>query len=470
MNTVYRGTSKRTHLIVIAVSLVLIVLLTTAALVLIFGQSSGEMSDAQAIEAKLTELEGQDLGHERVWRYFIDYGIGGFNTSGLEMIESTFAVRYIGTLPDKWVHAHAAARMFLEHFYENIDLASETDITDALIRCYVEASGDDYAKYRNAEEMELYYEDMSGAFVGIGVQVQNIFDEETEELVGMVVTAVIDGGGAKDAGIRPGDYIVAVDGINILELGYDGSIRAIRGEEGTTVNITVLRGTETLTFTCVRKLISNPSISCSINENMIGYIKITEFVLDTDELFIEALNKLIANGAKGIVFDLRDNPGGALETVVNMLSALAPKGTPIVSYQDRQMKEPTIRYADAENAIDIPLAFICNENTASAGELFCSTLRDWGERGIIDVTSVGVRTYGKGVMQRTFANIMNGSSITLTISYYNPPYGKNYDRTMTEEGEHGIVPLIEEADTERQLEKAYEEIAKLIKAEGGIAA
>lgn len=469
MDNYYRGTSKRTHLVVIVVALALIVLLTATALVLVFGQSAGEMQGREAIEAKLSELEGQNLGHERVWRYFIEYGIGGFSTSGLEMIENTFVTRYIGKLPDKWVHAHKAASLFLSYYYDKLDLTSEADVTDALIRCYVATTGDDYAVYRNAEEMELYYEDMSGSFVGIGVQVENKFKEGTTELESMLVKVVIEGGGAKDAGILVGDYIVAVDGVDIVELGYDGSLRAIRGEEGSVVDITVLRGTERITVSCVRRLISNPSISYSINENMIGYIRITEFVMDTDELFIDALETLMNSGAKGIVFDLRDNPGGQLDTVVNMLSVLAPKGTPIVSYNEWGAAEPIVLYADSEKAIDIPLAFICNENTASAGELFCSTLRDWDEMGIIDVTSVGKRTYGKGVMQRTFMNVQ-GSSITLTISYYNPPSGKNYDRTMTEKGKHGILPLYEETDTERQLEIAYEKIAELVAASGGIAA
>jgi carboxyl-terminal processing protease len=196
---------------------------------------------------------------------------------------------------------------------------------------------------------------------------------------------------------------------------------------------------------------------------MIGYIKITEFIEDTDELFIAALYELEKSGAKGIVFDLRNNPGGMLETVVNMLAALAPEGTPIVSYQDKLSSSPTVLYAKSETAIKIPLAFICNENTASAGELFCSALRDWSEMGIIDVTSVGTTTYGKGVMQRTFANLQNGSAITLTIAYYNPPSGENYDGI-------GVTPTRVETDENRQLEYAYLDLAMLISADEGWAA
>ena len=162
---------------------------------------------------------------------------------------------------------------------------------------------------------------------------------------------------------------------------------------------------------------------------------------------------MIANGAVGIVYDLRSNPGGLLVAVVNMLSYIAPDETTIVSFSNDYDKP---KKDSDPHSLSLPSVIICNENTASAGELFTSAMRDFAkEFGYFDVTVVGAKTYGKGVMQSSYP-IGDGSYLTLTVAYYNPPSGVNYD------GE-GITPDVEVSDDESRLNTAYEEILKLIK-------
>ena len=160
-----------------------------------------------------------------------------------------------------------------------------------------------------------------------------------------------------------------------------------------------------------------------------------------------------ANGAVGIVYDLRSNPGGYLSSVVDILSYISPKGTTIASFSND--------YADTmvdddSHSLTLPSVVICNERTASAGELFTAAMRDFDEEfGYFDVTIVGTTTYGKGVMQSSF-HLGDGSFLTLTVAYYNPPSGKNYD------GE-GITPDVPVAEDVDPIISAYEEIFKLVK-------
>ena len=164
---------------------------------------------------------------------------------------------------------------------------------------------------------------------------------------------------------------------------------------------------------------------------------------------------MLENGAVAIVYDLRSNPGGYLSAVVKMLYRIAPKGTTVVSFSNDYAPE----YKDkTEASLSLPTVVICNESTASAGELFTAAIRDFETLGFFDVTIVGQKTYGKGVMQSTYS-FTDSSSITLTVAYYNPPSGENYDGV-------GITPDVtveNNSELDSQLDNAYIEINKLIK-------
>ena len=233
------------------------------------------------------------------------------------------------------------------------------------------------------------------------------------------------------------------------------AVYTIRGEAGTTVDITLDRGGKEITVTATRKKVVEQSVLYSIDQNRIGYIKISAFNSNTPGQFDTAISYMLENGAVGIVYDLRSNPGGYLDAVVKMLSRIAPKGTTLVSFSNNYSSD----YKDkTEASLSLPSVVICNGATASAGELFTAAMRDFDTLGYFDVTIVGEKTYGKGVMQNTYT-FTDNSSITLTVAYYNSPSGENYDGI-------GISPDVEisnnDSQNDAQLNTAYIEINKLI--------
>lgn len=379
-----------------------------------------------------------------------ELGIPEFHKQKLKGIEIVYRDYYVADIPEPDVLSGDVASFYFENFHERIDVNNPEEVTTAIINSYIAVIGDRYSSYRSAEEHEQYETDMSGSFSGIGVAVIYSYAEQT-----MTVTEVYPDSGAADAGIIIGDKIIKVNGVAIADIGYQKAVSTIRGEKGTTVDITVDRGGEEITATVTRKKVVEKSISYSIDENKIGYIKISAFNDNTPGQFDTALDYLLENGAVAIIYDLRSNPGGYLRSVVKMLSRIAPKGTTIVSFSNDYASEQK----DKTNAsISLPTVVLCNESTASAGELFTAAIRDFEALGFFDVTIVGQKTYGKGVMQNTYT-FTDYSSITVTVAYYNPPSGENYDGI-------GITPDVAVElgeDGDAQLDTAYIEINKLIK-------
>ena len=383
--------------------------------------------------------------------YLDDFGVPDFVNSKMKGIEVVYRDYYVEDLPEAKKLAEDTAALYFEHFHDKIDTTDKEAVTDALIYCYIDIIGDDYSVYRNATEHEEYDTDMSGSFYGIGVVVTHNYIDLT-----ITVNEVYSGSGAEEAGIKPGDIIKKVNGVSVEEIGYDKAVNEIRGELNTRVNITVDRDGSELSFDVTRKKVVEQSVTYSLDENKIGYVKITSFKSNTFSQFKEAIHYMEDNNAVGIIYDLRSNPGGYLSSVVDVLSYLAPKNTTIVSF--------THNYAKAQkdnnsHSLSLPSVVICNEATASAGELFTAAMRDFDETlNLFEVTTVGQKTYGKGVMQNTYA-FTDDSAITLTVAYYNPPCGINYDGI-------GIEPDVQvaESDTgDAQLDAAYLEITKLIK-------
>lgn len=444
---------KRLFLPTLALSLLL---LTSLLLSLTACGVSGDVASREEIEARMAEAAGVDKGYAYAASYIDEYGISAFDKTKMRRAELYINAYMLYNLPPAYEIAESCAALFLEYFYDEIDLTDRVEVTDALLKCYMSSLGDRYAVYRNPAERDEYYVDMSGSFVGIGITVQHP-DEFT-----VAVTDVISGSPAERAGIKPGDLIVAVDGIRVADVGYEKAVNAIRGGEGTSVSITVERGGEELTLTAVRETIIEELVSYSIDEMGRGYIKIYSFDGNSSDengtanQLARALNFMEENGAVGIVFDLRGNPGGYLSSVAASLDCFVPSGTPIVSYAYKG-EETTVRVATDDNTVNLPMVILCNGRTASAGELFCAALRDWGKEGLIDVRIVGETTFGKGVMQSEFA-LPDGSILIFTTSYYNPPSGDNYDGV-------GVVPdvtVIPEGEGDIQLDAALDELDLLI--------
>lgn len=401
--------------------------------------------DKDALIEKIESCE--NFSGNYIYSYFAEWCFPEFDKSKLYSVELTFRKNYVEKLSDAGELAKKMADCFFEYFYEEIDLYDKEEVTIALIDCLCYSVGDDYAIYRTPEEYEDYDTDMSGEIIGIGVQVMfNRLDNTC------LIESVNSGSGAESAGILPGDYIVKVDGVLVSEMGYEGTLAAVRGEIGTRVKITVERDGKEISFDVTRSLIIEQSISYSINEEKIGYIKITGFKENTAEQFKSAIDALEDAGCVGVIYDLRSNPGGYLSAVVEMLSYIAPNNEKIVTFSNNYASPI---YDGDSHFYLIPSVVICNGYTASAGELFTSAIRDFGEAGYLKTSIVGERTYGKGIMQSTFS-YTDGSTLTLTVAYYNPPSGENYHKV-------GITPNFICKDMTTALDDAYTEIYKLIK-------
>ena len=402
--------------------------------------------------------------------------IGLVDFNKLNQVEEIFEEYYIGEYkPYKEVDDEV-----INLIIENVDISKIDNVDDAttvFIGAYLDVLGDKYAYYYDAEAFEEYNEDSEGEYVGIGISVVITEDNYIEAIT------VFKDGPADKAGILPGDVLTKVDGVDMAELGYYESIERVRGEQGTTVKITLLRDGEELEFDVVRDKVTEITVEYELMQDNIGYIRITSFDDKTYDQFYQAYNELSAQGAKGLLFDVRNNPGGRLDAVVAVLEYILPEGNIVhMEYKDssRNYSISTVLQCNPlyflfhkffeDHKIDMPMVVLTNENTASAGELFTSSLKDYSV-----ATIIGEKTYGKGVGQTGF-NLKDingkadGSAVTITYFYYAPPFSENYDGIGIEP--HKTVSLSEEAkkknihkltfDEDTQLQAGLLEIATLI--------
>jgi len=296
-----------------------------------------------------------------------------------------------------------------DNYYKAAD--KEAAMNGAL-KGYVEGLEDPYSSYLTADEYNSWKTMESGTMVGIGVTVQ--FDEES----GLYVAEVKEGYPAYESGIKEGDIITEVEGESIPEMGYEEAVSRIKGEEGTSVNLTIKRDdNEDMKFSVLRSEIVVNTVSGKMLDEDIAYIRISAFRENTDEQFKEIFDELIDDGAKGIVFDLRNNGGGMLVSLKAILDPLLPEGTiATAKYGNGEVK--TIIESD-KNEINLPMAVLVNGNTASAAELFAASLSDFDKAFL-----VGETTYGKGVMQDT--REVAGGAVTLTVATYQTVRGECY--------------------------------------------
>ena len=326
---------------------------------------------------------------------------------------------------------------------EDID---EDALMNAIADGYMAGLNDDYAYYMDQDEYQNYQMDNAGELIGIGITVS------LDESGYILVNDVTPDSPAAVAGIQAGDLIVRIDDTDVLSVGYNEATAMVRGEEGTRVNITVRRNQEELTLEAVRTKITTTSVSYRmIGEN--GYIKITGFDATTPDDFKAAVSDLQSQGATGLIFDVRNNPGGLLDGVAKVHDNLLPEGD-IVSVTDSKGNTEVL-YESDENSVDMPMVVLVDGNTASAAELFSAALRDYNKAEL-----VGVNTFGKGIMQTAYS-LSDGSAINLTTHYYNPPSGVNfhgvglkpdYEVNLTPDQQLSLSELSDEEDA--QLQKA----------------
>jgi carboxyl-terminal processing protease len=242
------------------------------------------------------------------------------------------------------------------------------------------------------------------------------------------VVAVMPGSPAEAGGMLAGDYIYKVEGEFISALGYGESVNRIKGEKGTTVNLTVLRDGSELELSFMRQEVRTQSVKYRMAAPDIGYIRITQFNKETPDGFLAAVNELESEGALKYIFDVRFNPGGDLEGVTKTLDLLLPEG-PIIRYTYKNGAEEII--SSDEGEIIAPMAVLMNESTASAAELFCAALKDY-EKAVL----IGAKTFGKGTMQGIYPLSDRVTAFKISNAVYSPPFGECYDGI-------GIYPHIE---------------------------
>lgn len=314
----------------------------------------------------------------------------------------------------------------VKELYENLYVGELDDekLIDGIIAGYVAGTGDRYGAYYDAESFTTYMESMNGDMQGIGINVIYNADYEVIEVINVMPDSP-----ALEAGVEPGDLIVYVgvgeNAESVAELGYYIALSKLQGKAGTVAEFTVARGKnydERVEFSIERGYVTEQTVLYHVNEQdrSVGVIKITSFDKATPEQFYNALDDLLnKQGCTSLIMDVRNNPGGELSSICYVLDVLLPEG-PVIRTLDREGNEEVVYESDSY-ALNIPMAVLVNENTASAGELFCSALQDY-KKAVI----VGVQTYGKGSMQ-TIRQLSDGSGVSLTYRYYCPPFSPNYD-------------------------------------------
>lgn len=321
---------------------------------------------------------------------------------------------------------------YLDRFF--IDDYDEEKLADAAASAMVEATGDRWSYYLTAEEKSSYDEQMQNAYVGIGVTIT-----AQKELGGMRIEAVTADGPAEEAGLLTGDIITEVEGEKTLDLGMTGTRTKVRGEEGTFVTLTILRGEERFPVSVERRSIQTPVATYEMLDGQIGYIKIANFDTRCAEETNAAMDELIAQGAKALIFDVRNNGGGYKNELVKVLDKILPEGILFQSEDYQGSKQ--IDRSDAD-CIDLPMAVLVNQDSYSAAEFFAAAIQEynWG-------TVVGTKTVGKGNFQTAFT-LSDGSMLNLSIGKYYTPQGRSLTDT-------GITPDVEIALSDEDGAKLY---------------
>ena len=349
--------------------------------------------------------------------------------------------------------SRAAKAEILESYLDRYYVEDFDDelVEEMLYSGMVAGVGDRYTYYMPEETLGQYMENANGNFDGVGIEVYT--NQEGE----IVISRVMEGQPAEQAGLQEGDVIVGVDGEDMRGKLINDVTAKVRGKAGTAVTIEVLRKTtgETLEMTMERAVVVMESVDSRMMQGNIGYISITGFKENTYEQFKSALDMLMEEGMEGLVLDLRDNPGGLVKSVYQIGEELLPEGTMVYTLDKKENRSDL--KCDGEY-LDIPLAVLVNENSASASEILAGAVKDSG-RG----TLVGMQTFGKGLVQRLFT-LPDGSGVNVTIQKYYTPSGTSIHGVGVEPDEvlqlpekylaTGLADIPEAEDT--QLQKAIE--------------
>ena len=342
----------------------------------------------------------------------------------------------------------------IETYYYKTDVDKEAE-ANGIYKGLMDSLGDPYSVYYTEEELAELMSDTAGIYYGIGAYVSIDEDMNLPRISG-----VIPGTPAERAELQTDDIISEVDHVSTSGLELDEVVSMIKGAEGTMVHLTLLRGSkrDTVEVDVERSAVVVPTVSTKRygDNEEIGYIQITEFDDVTPDQFKEGLEELRGDGIKGLIIDLRSNPGGSLQAVCEVARQILPKGIIVYTMDRDGNREDYV--CDGQHEIDIPVVVLTNQYSASASEILSGAIKDYGIGKL-----VGVTTFGKGIVQRIF-DLNDGTAVKLTVSDYYTPSGTNIHGV-------GIEPDVEveydpdayaEDKTDTQLNKGIEVMKELI--------
>ncbi len=342
----------------------------------------------------------------------------------------------------------------ISKYYLWSDKIDQNKLKEGAISGYVSGLGDEYTEYIPASEMEKFTENITGSFVGIGIYM--IADEENDQII---VYYPIPNSPAEKAGIKSGDIIKSVDGIEYGYDDFDVIASKIKGIDGTEVTLVVERKGKEITFKVKREKIELNPITSKILDNNIGYIKLPSFDEKSSDHFKEKVDDLVSQGATSLIIDLRNNGGGIVDESTTIANYFLDKGKTIMTTKDKNGNEE-ITKAEKDKIYNMPVVVLVNENSASASEILTAALKD-NKRAKI----VGNTTYGKGVIQ-TVLTLTDGSGLKITTAEYFTPSGteihkKGIDPDIKVELPKSITNIYSVSeDDDTQLQKAISELSK----------
>ncbi|TXI33775.1 MAG: S41 family peptidase [Candidatus Moraniibacteriota bacterium] len=313
------------------------------------------------------------------------------------------------------------------------------------------ATGDPYTTFFSPEENREFNEDISGVFEGIGAEMgmkDNI----------ITIIAPLEGMPAEKAGLLPGDKIVKIDDVASSGYSLDEAVKRIRGAKGTSVKLTIFRegDEETRDITVERGIISVKSVRSETKEGNIAYIRVSRFGEDTDALFTEAVKKAASDQSKGVIIDLRSNPGGFLDTAVEMASFMLPSGQIVVIEEDGAGKRKELKARGGDILSALPTVVLINEGSASASEILAGALRENRD----NVTLIGKKSYGKGSVQELIP-VGKDTAVKITVARWLTPEGHQINKAgISPDIEVGMTAEDRENKRDPQLDRALEELRK----------
>lgn len=336
-----------------------------------------------------------------------------------------------------------------KYFWKDVE---DQTLQDGIYKGMLAALDDPYSVYYTNDELIELQQQTEGIYYGIGAYISKDLESGYVQ-----ISKIIKGTPAEESNLMQGDYIYAINGENMQGRESEYVVSKIKGEEGTFVTITVLRegAASALDIDVERRKIESPTVEYVMYDDGMAYIQITEFDLVTTGQFESAYNQARVDGMKGLIIDLRSNPGGNLSTVCDIARMLLPEGL-IVYTEDKYGNREEYK-CKGENKIDVPLVVLADGYSASASEILTGAVKDYGIG-----TIVGTTTFGKGIVQKVI-NLSDGSALKLTVSTYYTPNGNNIHGI-------GIEPDVEvpfdaeqyQNGVDNQLEKAKEVLAGMM--------